>query len=73
MERLAPVRTYVMLIWGYNSGGAGLNKSIEVVTKEGVPGVPDAVVVVAYAKFVELTWKPPKRPNGVIIGYLVGI
>lgn len=62
-----------MSISGYNSGGAGPYNSLQVVIKEGLPGIPDAVVVIAYGRFVVLMWKEPKRANGVIKGYKVEI
>ena len=60
-----------MSIRGYNSGGAGPNNSLVVETKEGVPGIPEALVTITYAKFIVVTWTAPKRPNGVIINYQV--
>ena len=62
-----------MELSGYNSGGAGPNSLIQVSTKEGIPGIPDAVVVFPYEKFIELMWNEPKRQNDVITGYMVRI
>ena len=37
-----------------------------------VPGPPSDVTVYAFAKYILVTWDPPKEPNGVITGYQVG-
>ena len=69
MEGLLPYTRYQFALSGYNSGGVGPHSSIDVVTAQAKPGIPDDVETDPFAKFIRLKWKEPKIPNGVIIKY----
>ena len=64
---------YTISILAFNPAGEGpRSESVSVKTLQGIPGPPDQL------KFSEITmntlkvsWDPPKKPNGEIIGYIV--
>ena len=64
---------YTISILAFNPAGEGpRSESVSVKTLQGIPGPPDEL------RFSEITmntlkvsWDPPKKPNGEIIGYIV--
>ena len=49
------------------------SEEMEAATLDGVPGLPDNVVVKCSVDYLNLTWSPPKKPNAEIKGYTVSI
>ena len=63
-----------MFLQAYNLVGLGPKSHyLTLTTKEGKPGAPEDVKITAYGRYFNMSWKPPKEPNGVIIGYVLGI
>ena len=64
---------YTISILAFNPAGEGpRSESVSVKTLQGIPGPPDRL------RFSEITmntlkvsWDPPQKPNGEIIGYIV--
>jgi hypothetical protein len=42
-------------------------------TKEGRPRAPEHVKITPYGRYLNVSWKPPAEPNGVISGYVLRI
>ncbi|XP_074661118.1 uncharacterized protein LOC141913853 [Tubulanus polymorphus] len=69
---LTPYTRYIMRVGVKNKSGVTYKYSdeIEITTATGEPGPPDAVSASDITESgAELTWKPPKSPNGKISGY----
>lgn len=63
-----------MFLQAYNLAGTGPSSNrLTLTTKEGRPGSPEHVKGTPYGRYLKLTWKPPREPNGVITGYVAGV
>ena len=71
---LKPHKDYTMFLQAYNLAGPGPKSNrLTLTTNEGRPGPPEHVKFTRYGRYINMTWKPPSEPNGVIIGYVAGI
>ncbi|XP_028407908.1 contactin-3-like [Dendronephthya gigantea] len=74
LGNLKPHTSYTMYLQAYNGKGEGPKSNIlNLNTKEGQPGAPDEVRVTSYGRYLNMTWKPPIEPNGVITGYILKV
>ncbi|XP_060622312.2 neural cell adhesion molecule L1-like protein isoform X1 [Anolis sagrei] len=70
---LDPFSEYRLTVSAYNSKGTGPESlTYEFQTPEGVPEKPHFLKILNFDKdSVTLSWGPPKKPNGIITGYIL--
>jgi hypothetical protein len=72
LSGLLPYTQYPVVVVAVNSAGHALSAVVEVTTLEATPGPVDNVTFVESTDgSFALSWAPPARPNGVILGYFV--
>ena len=73
-ENLKPHKQYTMFLQAYNLVGLGPRSDpLTLTTKEGRPGALEHVKITPYGRYLNVSWKPPAEPNGVISGYVLRI
>ncbi|XP_062977869.1 neural cell adhesion molecule L1-like protein isoform X3 [Elgaria multicarinata webbii] len=70
---LEPFSEYRLTVLAFNSKGAGPESlTYEFQTPEGVPEKPHFLKILNFDKdSVTLSWGPPKKPNGIVTGYIL--
>ncbi|XP_053147749.1 neural cell adhesion molecule L1-like protein isoform X2 [Hemicordylus capensis] len=70
---LEPFSEYHLTVLAFNSKGAGPESAVSVFqTPEGVPEKPHFLKIVNFDKdSVTLSWGRPKKPNGIVTGYVL--
>uniref|UniRef100_A0A8D2LWW6 Neural cell adhesion molecule L1-like protein n=1 Tax=Varanus komodoensis TaxID=61221 RepID=A0A8D2LWW6_VARKO len=70
---LEPFSEYHLTVLAFNSKGAGPESlAYEFQTPEGVPDKPYFLKILNFDKdSVTLSWGPPKKPNGIVTGYIL--
>ncbi|KAJ6668261.1 hypothetical protein lerEdw1_015638 [Lerista edwardsae] len=70
---LEPFSEYHLTVLAFNSKGAGPESIVyEFRTPEGVPEKPHFLKILNFDKdSVTLSWGPPKKPNGIVTGYIL--
>ncbi|XP_053315134.1 usherin [Spea bombifrons] len=72
LKNLKPHTQYDIRIQACQNGGCGAGYSVSALTEEAAPEELDPPVVSADdAKSIKVTWKPPKKPNGIITKYYI--
>ncbi|EGV92555.1 Usherin [Cricetulus griseus] len=72
LKNLAPFTQYEIRIQACQNGGCGVSSSIYVRTNEAAPvGLSSPLLKALGSSCIEVKWMPPKRPNGVITGYVL--
>ncbi|XP_028413448.1 tyrosine-protein phosphatase Lar-like isoform X5 [Dendronephthya gigantea] len=72
IQKLAPYSEYNVSINAMTSFGNGSKVYVTSRTNESLPGEPGSVQLIPVsATVLNLTWKSPSDPNGIIIGYRV--
>ncbi|XP_019935888.2 usherin isoform X2 [Paralichthys olivaceus] len=70
LSDLLPHTSYQLLLLACTSGGCTTSASVSAVTEEAPPtGLDAPTLKVTGPESVEITWRPPEHPNGVITGY----
>lgn len=63
-----------MFLQAYNQVGLGPKSApLRLTTKEGRPGPPSIAKTTPYGRYLNVTWKAPVEPNGIITGYVLRI
>ncbi|ELW55473.1 Usherin [Tupaia chinensis] len=72
LENLAPFTQYEIRIQACQNGGCGVSSRMFVKTSEAAPMdlTPPDLKALGPA-CIEVKWKPPKKPNGIIINYFI--
>lgn len=67
--------TYFFQVVAYNSKGDGPGSNVvgPLATPESVPQAPFSLDIHVSNPEVTLTWKPPLKPNGIMVGYQVTV
>ncbi|KAH0950048.1 hypothetical protein HN011_002504 [Eciton burchellii] len=75
LHTLAPYTNYTVQVLAYTKVGEGVaSNPVSCTTGETVPDAPERVkAVVSGENAVVISWLPPRRPNGVLIQYIVYI
>ncbi|XP_053234142.1 neural cell adhesion molecule L1-like protein isoform X1 [Podarcis raffonei] len=70
---LEPFSEYLLTVLAFNSKGAGPeSNTYKFQTPEGVPEKPHFLKILNLDKdSVTLSWGPPKKPNGIVTGYIL--
>ncbi|XP_054832858.1 neural cell adhesion molecule L1-like protein isoform X2 [Eublepharis macularius] len=70
---LEPFSEYRLTVLAFNSKGAGPESLMyDFQTPEGVPEKPHFLKILNFDKeSVTLSWGPPKKPNGIVTGYIL--
>ncbi|XP_060095547.1 neural cell adhesion molecule L1-like protein isoform X1 [Heteronotia binoei] len=70
---LEPFSEYRLTVLAFNSKGAGPESlAYDFQTPEGVPEKPHFLKILNFDKeSVTLSWGPPKKPNGIVSGYIL--
>ncbi|XP_069911419.1 usherin isoform X2 [Oryctolagus cuniculus] len=72
LENLAPFTQYEIRIQACQNGSCGVSSGVFAKTSEAAPKDLNSPVLTALGSAcVEVKWKPPKKPNGVIISYFI--
>ncbi|XP_016124971.1 usherin [Sinocyclocheilus grahami] len=67
---LQPHVSYILILMACTNGGCTASSPTSVLTREAPPsGMPAPSLKVTGPESVEVTWREPIQPNGVIIGY----
>ncbi|KAM6942982.1 usherin [Xenentodon cancila] len=67
---LRPHTSYELVLLACTSGGCTTSMSMSAVTEEAPPtGLADPSLKVTGPESVEISWRPPQHPNGIITGY----
>ena len=70
LQHLQPGRAYLIIVAAVNGAGEGpFSQPLLVTTKEDIPGPPvELKVTQIWPDRLEISWKKPQQPNGVITG-----
>ncbi|XP_054432559.1 LOW QUALITY PROTEIN: usherin [Pteronotus mesoamericanus] len=72
LQSLAPFTQYEIRIQACQNGSCGVSSKMFAETPEAAPEDLSAPVLKALGSArVEVTWKPPTKPNGIIINYFI--
>ncbi|XP_058131204.1 usherin [Dasypus novemcinctus] len=72
LENLTPFTQYEIRIQACQNGGCGVSRRIFAKTSEAAPmDLNSPVLKVLGSTCIEVKWMPPKKPNGVIINYII--
>ncbi|AWP01780.1 putative usherin-like [Scophthalmus maximus] len=70
LSDLRPHTSYQLVLLACTSGGCTTGATVSAVTEEAPPtGLAAPTLKVTGPESVEITWRPPEHPNGVITGY----
>ncbi|XP_068431767.1 usherin [Clinocottus analis] len=70
LSDLRPHTTYHLVLLACTNGGCTASASMSIVTEEAPPtGLPTPTLKVTGPESVEVSWRPPEHPNGIITGY----
>ncbi|XP_056269140.1 usherin isoform X3 [Pseudoliparis swirei] len=70
LSDLRPHTSYHLVLVACTSGGCTASASLSIVTEEAPPTVlPAPTLKVTGPESVEVSWRPPEHPNGIITGY----
>ncbi|XP_040841245.1 usherin [Ochotona curzoniae] len=72
LENLAPFTQYEIRIQACQNGSCGVSSGVFTKTYEAAPEDLNSPILRALGSArIEVKWKPPKKPNGVIISYFI--
>ncbi|KAG9336278.1 hypothetical protein JZ751_002625 [Albula glossodonta] len=72
LEGLEPFTPYQIRIQACQQGGCGVGASVYTQTSEAPPELLDPPTVTAAGPAViDVSWRPPRKPNGLITAYLI--
>ncbi|XP_002760562.4 usherin [Callithrix jacchus] len=72
LENLAPFTQYEIRIQACQNGGCGVSGRMFFKTPEAAPVDLNSPILKALGSVcIEITWMPPKKPNGIIINYFI--
>ncbi|KAM9366692.1 usherin [Symphorus nematophorus] len=70
LSDLRPYTSYQLVLLACTSGGCTTSVTVSPVTEEAPPAdLPAPTLKVTGPESVEVTWRPPEQPNGIITGY----
>ncbi|TDH17235.1 hypothetical protein EPR50_G00006290 [Perca flavescens] len=70
LSDLLPHMSYQLVLLACTRGGCTTSSTISIMTGEAPPtGLPAPTLKVTGPESVEVTWRPPEHPNGIITGY----
>uniref|UniRef100_UPI0037E7E888 usherin n=1 Tax=Semicossyphus pulcher TaxID=241346 RepID=UPI0037E7E888 len=70
LSHLQPHTSYQLVLLACTNGGCSTSTMMSAVTQEAPPiGLPAPTVKVTGPESVEVSWRPPEHPNGIITGY----
>ncbi|XP_077569166.1 usherin [Stigmatopora nigra] len=70
LVNLLPHTSYMLVLLACTSGGCTASATITTMTEEAPPSdMPVPTLKVTGSESVEVSWRPPKNPNGIITGY----
>ncbi|KAM9408306.1 LOW QUALITY PROTEIN: usherin [Pholidichthys leucotaenia] len=70
LSDLQPYTSYQLVLVACTSGGCTTSDSVTTLTEEAPPtGQKAPSIKVTGPESVEISWRPPEHPNGIIIGY----
>uniref|UniRef100_A0A4W6FW95 Usherin n=1 Tax=Lates calcarifer TaxID=8187 RepID=A0A4W6FW95_LATCA len=70
LSDLRPHTSYQLVLLACTSGGCTTSTTVSAITEEAPPtGLPAPTLKVTGPESVEITWRPPEHPNGIITGY----
>ncbi|XP_039982949.1 usherin [Xiphias gladius] len=70
LSDLQPHTSYQLVLLACTSGGCTTSGTMSAVTEEAPPtGLAAPTLKVTGPESVEITWRPPEHPNGIITGY----
>ncbi|XP_069030560.1 usherin [Embiotoca jacksoni] len=70
LSDLQPHTSYQLVLLACTSGGCTTSVTMSSVTEEAPPtGLPAPTLKVTGPESVEVSWRPPEHPNGIITGY----
>ncbi|KAK2920361.1 hypothetical protein Q8A73_002565 [Channa argus] len=70
LSDLQPYTSYQLVLLACTRGGCTTSAAVSTVTEEAPPlGLPAPTLKVTGPASVEITWRPPEHPNGIITGY----
>eukprot|EP00794_Sanderia_malayensis_P020024 gene20024-21985_t len=73
LQGLSPYTMYNVSVIAFTAGGSTESKAAMITTQEAAPEMLQPITALSFPYYLIISWKPPLRPNGIIILYQIYI